>query len=371
MRALALISCVVLPASYVACSSDGSAPNQGASGSAASDAGAESDPGSGGNPSGAGNASGGGTDNRAGAEQAGAPGLPGQGGDTGTGGSADPGAGGDSQLPGEGGSGGDAGVEPLECATDCSELTMGCQIGQCNTGTGSCETADAGDAAACDDRNPCTGNTTCSAGECAGSTLACDLPTGIGVSPGGSANLIGYHTGDFSDTCGAGQVLVGFHGSYTTSTSGTLTYVAGIQGICADVALEWSIEAEAYLAVTDQTAPLTFRGSDLFADFDRICPTGEVVVGLNGSGYGGGAITRFFVHCAPLRVVWNTGWEVELGVAHALPSPFLSLQVDTYTGLCPAGQVAIGAYGGYNSQFVQDITGGIGVICGASAATWP
>jgi hypothetical protein len=47
------------------------------------------------------------------------------------------------------------------------------------------------------------------------------------------------------------------------------------------------------------------------------------------------------------------------------------LQEDTYTGVCPTGQVAIGVYGGFNPQFVQDITGGIGVICGASAPTWP
>ena len=84
---------------------------------------------------------------------------------------------------------------------------------------------------------------------------------------------------------------------------------------------------------------------------------------MSGTGYGDGALTRLLVQCAPLRVIYDGGWQVELGASHSLTSPIASLTEDQFSGPCPAGDIAIGQYGGYNEQFVQDVTGGVGVMC--------
>jgi len=53
---------------------------------------------------------------------------------------------------------------------DCSALTMGCNVGVCDTGTGMCMSMAAGEGNPCDDLDACTTGEICTSGTCTGGT---------------------------------------------------------------------------------------------------------------------------------------------------------------------------------------------------------
>jgi len=57
--------------------------------------------------------------------------------------------------------------------TDCSGLNNTCNVGVCNSGTGSCETAPANEGGVCDDASLCTQNDRCASGACVGTPVDC------------------------------------------------------------------------------------------------------------------------------------------------------------------------------------------------------
>lgn len=68
---------------------------------------------------------------------------------------------------------------------DCSVLTSGCQIGECEAGSGECTTSPAADGMACDDLSACTTGETCTSAACGGGTpiTQCEA-VGDGCCPG-------------------------------------------------------------------------------------------------------------------------------------------------------------------------------------------
>ncbi|HVU04345.1 MAG TPA: hypothetical protein VHE30_21455 [Polyangiaceae bacterium] len=264
----------------------------------------------------------------------------------------------------DGGATPDSGAPVLPCGTDCSELDGDCTVGVCDADAGTCSAQPKNEGGNCDDRNPCVGGTTCASGVCGGGAPTCALPTGIGFGTPTDADVVGAKSGDFSDACPAGQLLIGWGGTYTQSGGGaTLFYLASAKGECATPSLEWSIADEAYVATASGTSFLPPRGTDFFATYHSICPVDEFVVGVSGHGYGGGAVVGLDVSCARLLVRYDAGtWKLEVGTPEELPTAFKTFFYDTsYAGQCPAGELAVGQHGGNYGNVV----GGLGVSCAA------
>ncbi len=104
----------------------------------------------------------------------------------------------------------------LADAIDCSGLDDACNVGVCNEGSGTCETAPANESGTCDDLDPCTVNDACTNGTCAGAPKDCsalDGPCTVGVCNGSTGECEALPTNeglgcDDGDLCTSGDVCV-------------------------------------------------------------------------------------------------------------------------------------------------------------------
>lgn len=246
------------------------------------------------------------------------------------------------------------------CPTDCATAATSCQVGYCDEGKGQCATMPRPDGLACDDGNACTQGTICTGGACGGGTPICALPSGLTVTGTSPAPSVGGGTSTFTDTCPAGQVLVGFSGYYTQSLNRSdFFYMTAAQGLCATATPVWDERKAAYVLDLKRQDPLPLRGRTTFGKYERACPAGMVVTGLSGTRYDV-AITALQVSCAELQVARaGDAWEVRLGEPVKLTSAVPRSFGDSgFQGPCPAGQIAVGQHGSAPTLIAT-----LGVVC--------
>ena len=99
------------------------------------------------------------------------------------------------------------GATVVQCIAD---ETQPCESFECVSASGACEWVALGDGLACDDGDPCTGASTCSAGECAGPAIACDdgNPCTIGTCDSASGCVYSPTSGpcDDGNACTASSI---------------------------------------------------------------------------------------------------------------------------------------------------------------------
>jgi hypothetical protein len=100
---------------------------------------------------------------------------------------------------------------------NCSQLTMGCQLGVCDITSGQCVAQNLMNGDPCDDLNPCSSGETCQNGSCAGGTPVTQC------TPNDNCCPMGCNVNNDAD-CAITDLDIGPYGSTYTSGSGTRGY---------------------------------------------------------------------------------------------------------------------------------------------------
>jgi len=148
-----------------------------------------------------------------------------------------------------------------------------------------------------------------------------------------STSLVGNSAGGTlsTDTCPAGQALVGFAGSLSTAT--TAATHRQIKGVCGTV----SISGTAVTVGVGTT--MTTRGPAGTSTWTRSCPANQVVVGF--SGRSGLLVDQLTFTCAPLTAAASTvGSALTVGAAKALSAVGGTGGTAFGTVTCGSGQIA-------------------------------
>jgi hypothetical protein len=138
--------------------------------------------------------------------------------------------------------------------------------------------------------------------------------TGVTISFGTSVATTQYGNTSggtaFNDDCPAGEALIGFAGSLTSSTG----YHGKVGGVCGAVLVDDNL---AVTVAAGSTLPL--HGILGTVAWTRTCPANEVVVGFRGRS--GSLIDQLTFRCAPLTVAASGGgYTVTVGTTDDLAS---------------------------------------------------
>lgn len=108
---------------------------------------------------------------------------------------------------------------------DCSQLTVGCDLGVCDTGTGQCMAQSVGDGQLCDDLDACTSGEICTAGTCGGGSpvTTCSL-TSDGCCPANCTEV-----NDYDCNCFPGSITTTFAAG--NSQSGNMFDVVALKSV--------------------------------------------------------------------------------------------------------------------------------------------
>lgn len=166
---------------------------------------------------------------------------------------------------------------------------------------------------------------------------AAPVPHTLALMAGGATAVLGTAGDPFTDTCAAGQALVGFSGA--TGTFGTSVPVVGqVIGHCSALRIGGPVVG-GYAVTAVPGVQLTPRGADTPTRWTSLCPDNQFVVGL--AVRAGSALDQLAVECAPLALVAQNGggWAAQIG-AVTLSTAVGGSGGAAMTGLCPGSQVA-------------------------------
>ena len=182
-----------------------------------------------------------------------------------------------------------------------------------------------------------------------GIALGDSVPTAQtrGASDGGIA---------FDQTCLSNLVLMGFNGTIDGPVSNKPFVIPDtLQGLCGKVSIEGS---GPYQVVTTLVTTLDTRGlTPGSIEQNRMCPTGQVVVGFDWRA--GDYIDQLVFRCAPLSILGgDAGFTLSIGTA--TPLDLIGGDGGTTWGQsnCADGQVAVG-YAGRSGTVID----AFGLLC--------
>lgn len=166
---------------------------------------------------------------------------------------------------------------------------------------------------------------------------AAPMPHTLALMAGGTTGILGTAGDPFTDTCAAGQALVGFSGA--TGTFGASVPVVGqVIGHCSALRIGGPVVG-GYAVTAMPGVLLTPRGADTATRWTSLCPDNQFVVGL--AVRAGSALDQLAVECASLTLVAQNGggWAAQIG-AVTLSTPVGGSGGAALTALCPGSQVA-------------------------------
>ncbi|MCB9521647.1 MAG: hypothetical protein H6699_12365 [Myxococcales bacterium] len=246
----------------------------------------------------------------------------------------------------------------VDALSDGSPLTRACYsgaagtagVGICRAGTQTCSSAVWGG---------CASEVVPRTEVCSGLDEDCDAatdegcPTAVVVAGDAAGPQFGGSGGDaFSDTCPAGQVLVGVD----ARVGSRLDRVAGI---CASVALveDRGTSPYRYSVSINTTSTLTGHGGTGGTPTSYVCPTGQVVTGIRGRQ--GSEIDALVVACSTVTVTGAPG-SFGISLVLATTSPALGgTGGAAFSFDCGAGGVVRGLFGRSGAR-----VDGVGARCG-------
>jgi hypothetical protein len=268
----------------------------------------------------------------------------------------------------------DSGRSPIDPSDASTPITSGNDATAGDATTNDAATKDAG---ATDASKPHDAAGAGGGDACVPTALACDgkvhlcngvvnegCPSAVGVGNFGSTQTLGGDTTTgtpFSDSCPAGQVLIGIGGS-------TGQWIDSLYGVCGTLGLTTSTTTTPYTYAVTITSGTTLptRGTNGGTDTTWLasCPANEAVVGIAGNS--GIAMDQLVLSCAPLLVTGSpSSFALTQGSSTTLPpegdttggGPFAPVN-------CPSPQV-IALVAGTDGQWMNSL----GVACATPTIT--
>jgi hypothetical protein len=170
----------------------------------------------------------------------------------------------------------------------------------------------------------------------AGGCLGCPIPVNLGGQSDTAAQ--GGTTGTpYTDTCPAGQAVIGFKGFLTAPSVGLLL-IGAIQAQCGALVV---IGSDSTAAATVAGPTLPMRGTSIDSPWTQSCPANEVVVGFFGRS--GADLDQIAFECARWTPSSDGGSdELSVSSTTVTSSGIGGDGGSPFQNMCPPGEVARG-----------------------------